>query len=144
MLNRSLDSTLNRIMTLNRALDEAYTSSDGDNGSSRVWVPAIDVIEKREAYIVHSDLPGVHRSNVEITFEKNTLTISGRKTALIDGRDQEVRVFAAERVAGEFTRSLRLPDYIDAERISAAFKDGVLTVSVPKAQVAQPRRIELS
>jgi HSP20 family protein len=142
MLNRSLTSTLDRMMTLNRALDEAFTNGTPVEGA-RLWVPAIDLYEKKDAYVVRAELPGVDRSNIDISFEKNVLTISGRKSTEIEGTDEEVRVYAAERVSGGFSRSLRLPEYIDGDRISADFKDGLLTITVPKAEVAQPRKIEI-
>ena len=143
MLNRSMTTTLDRMLTLNRALDEAFTSSMNGAEASRVWVPAIDLIEKKDAYVVRAELPGVDRANIEITFEKNILTISGLKHALVEAKDEEIRVFAAERVSGGFSRSLRMPDYIDGEKISADYKDGLLTITVPKAELAQPRRIEV-
>ena len=142
MLNRSLTSTLDRMMTLNRALDEAFTNGQTAE-SARLWVPAIDLFEKKDAYVVRAELPGVDRSNIEITFEKNILTISGQKASLPEGRDEEIRVFAAERVSGSFARSLRMPEYIDGDKIEAEYKDGLLTVTIPKAEVAQPRKIEL-
>ena len=142
MLNRSLTSTLDRMMTLNRALDEAFSTAG--NGSGRVWVPAIDVVEKPEAYLIYAELPGVDRGQIELTFEQNVLTIRGTKPAVIDGRQGELRVFAAERVSGAFERALRLPEFVDGDGITADFTDGLLTVSVPKAQAAQARRIEIA
>src|SRR3954470_1663054 len=130
MLNRSMTTTLDRMLTLNRALDEAFTTTSGE--TARVWVPAIDLIEKRDAYVVRAELPGVERSSIDITFEKNILTISGQKSALLEAKDEELRVFAAERCSGSFSRSLRMPDYIDGEKIGAEYKDGLLTVTVPK------------
>ena len=143
MLNRSLNTTLDRMMTLNRALDDAFAGSVNGNAPTRVWVPAIDLVEKKDAYIVRAELPGVDRANIDITLEKNVLTISGRKDPLIEAKDEEFRVFAAERVSGGFSRSLRMPDYIDGERISAEHKDGLLTVTIPKAEIAQARKIEV-
>src|SRR3954470_23196667 len=143
MLNRTMNSTLDRMMTLNRALDEAFTGTANGTESPRLWVPAIDLFEKKDAYVVRADLAGVERSNIEITFEKNILTISGQKSAMAEGRDEEIRVFAAERVSGSFSRSLRMPEYIDGDRIAAEHKDGLLTITIPKAEVAQPRKIEL-
>ena len=142
MLNRSVTTTLDRMMTLNRALDEAFTNSVNGE-TARVWVPAIDLIEKKDAYIVRAELPGVERSAIDISFEKNILTISGQKNALLEGKDEELRVFAAERVSGSFSRSLRMPDYIDGDKIGAEYKDGLLTVTIPKAELAQPRKIEV-
>jgi HSP20 family protein len=141
MLNRSMTTTLDRMLTLNRALDEAFTTSGAE--AARVWVPAIDLIEKKDAYVVRAELPGVDRANIEITFEKSILTISGQKSALLEAQDEELRVFAAERVSGSFSRSLRMPDYIDGEKIAADYKDGLLTITIPKAEVAQPRKIEV-
>jgi HSP20 family protein len=143
MLNRSMTTTLDRMLTLNRALDEAFTSSVNGNTETRVWVPAIDLIEKKDAYIVRAELPGVERSNIDISFEKNILTISGQKSAMLEAKDEELRVFAAERVSGSFSRSLRMPDYIDGDKIGAEYKDGLLTVTIPKAELAQPRKIEV-
>jgi HSP20 family protein len=143
MLNSSLTSTLDRMMTLNRALDEAFTTNGKSPDTARLWVPAIDLFEKKDAYVVRAELPGVDRSNIEITFEKNILTVSGQKHALLEGRDEEIRVFAAERVSGGFSRSLRMPEHIDGDKIEAEYKDGLLTVTIPKAEVAQPRKIEL-
>jgi HSP20 family protein len=142
MLNRSMTTTLDRMLTLNRALDEAFTNS-ANGESARVWVPAIDLIEKKDAYLVRAELAGVDRDNIEITYEKNILTISGQKSALIEAKDEELRVFAAERVSGSFSRSLRMPEYIDGDRISAEYKDGLLTITIPKAELAQPRKIEV-
>jgi HSP20 family protein len=144
MLNRSMTSTLDRMLTLNRALDEAFTSGISQSAEdARIWVPAIDLLEKKDAYVVHADLPGVERSQLDITFEKNILTISGRKGSQVEGRDEEIRVFAAERVNGAFSRSLRMPEYIAGDEIAAELKDGLLTITIPKAQVAQPRKISI-
>ena len=142
MLNRSMTTTLDRMLTLNRALDDAFTNSVNSE-TARVWVPAIDLIEKKDAYVVRAELPGVERSDIDITFEKNILTIGGQKATTIEAKDEELRVFAAERVSGSFSRSLRMPDHIDGDKISADYKDGLLTITVPKAELAQPRKIEL-
>jgi len=140
---RSLSSTLDRMITLNRALDQAFTT--GLTGEPRAWVPAIDVVEKKDAYVFYAELPGVDASQVEVSFEKNVLTIKGTKKSMIGATGEgEVRVFAAERVTGAFERSARLPEFVDGERISAEFTNGVLTVTIPKAKAAQPRKIEIN
>jgi HSP20 family protein len=141
MLNtRSLGTSLDRMLTLNRALDQAFNGV----GGSRVWVPALDVAERGDAYVIHAELPGVSRDQVDVSFEQNILTIRGSKPASFDvSTDGEVRVFAAERVHGSFERSVRLPEFVDADRIDANFANGLLTVTVPKAQAAQPRKITI-
>ena len=139
LTSRSL-SSLDRMLTLNRAFDEAFNGTLG----SRVWVPAMDVAERGDAYIVHTELPGVRPEQVEVSFEQNVLTVRGSKPATFDSNTEgELRVFAAERVHGSFEWSVRLPEFVDADRINAKFDHGVLTITVPKAEAAKPRRIEI-
>ena len=139
---RSLSSTLDRMMTLNRAIDQAFNGSL--TREARVWVPAIDVVEKKDAYVLYAELPGVDASQVNISFEQNVLTIRGAKQSPIDTRAEgELRVYAAERISGEFERSIRLPEFVDGENIGAEFTNGLLTVTVPKAKAAQARKIEI-
>lgn len=144
LTNRSLNSTLDRMMSLNRALDQAFNSSWSGDSTNRVWVPALDVLEKKDAYVVHVELPGVDQSQIELSFEQNVLTIRGEKTSSFDSaKDGELRIYAAERVTGTFERAIRLPEFVDGDRIAAEFHNGVLTVTVPKAQAAQARKIEI-
>ncbi len=143
MLNtRTRNTTLDRMMTLNRALDQAFNAAL--TSDSRVWVPAIDVVEQKDAYVLYAELPGVDASQVDISFEQNVLTIRGTKRSTLEAsNDGELRVYAAERVTGSFERSIRLPEFVDSDKIQAEFTNGLLKVSVPKAQAAQPRRIEI-
>lgn len=141
LTNRSLNSTLDRMMSLNRALDQALSTSWPDN---RVWVPAIDVLEQKDSYVMYAELPGVDPSEIDITFEQNILTIRGNKSSDMPATGQgEVRVYAAERVSGSFERSIRLPEFVDGDHITAEFNNGLLKVRVPKAQAAQPRRVAI-
>ena len=103
------------MITLNRALDQAFTN--GRRAQTRVWVPAIDVVEKKDAYLLYAELPGVDASQVDISFEQNVLTIRGTKQSAIDATNEgELRVYAAERVTGNFERSVRLPEFVDGRR----------------------------
>jgi HSP20 family protein len=131
-------------MSLNRAIDQAFNGSIRGDAANRAWAPALDVVEKRDAYIVIAELPGVNRSKVELSFEQNILTLRGEKDWSLDpSKDGELRVYAAERVAGAFERSIRLPDFVDSEKIAAELRDGLLTVTIPKATAAQARKIEI-
>jgi HSP20 family protein len=142
MLTRSFNSTLDRMLTLNRALDHAFATAWT---TDRAWTPALDVVEKKDAYEIHAELPGVDASKVELKFEKNVLTIRGTKESkLAIGQDKELRVYAAETASGSFERSIRLPEFVDGEHITAGFENGVLTVTVPKAKAAQARKIEIN
>jgi HSP20 family protein len=140
--NRSLSSTLDRMMTLNRALDEALAGGWSTGRSS--WVPAMDIAERADHYSIQVDLPGVSPSDVELNFEQSVLTLRGSKASSLDAKtEEEYRLHARERVSGAFERSLRLPDSVDAEHIEAHFAHGVLTITIPKAKAAQPRRITI-
>ena len=137
--NRSFGFTLDR---MNRVLDQALST---DWTANQVWIPAIDVVEKKDAYMVQVELPGVDASQVDIAFEQNVLTIRGTKAASFDVAKQgEMRIHATERVHGSFERSIKLPQFVDGERISADYTNGLLTVTVPKAQAAQPRKISIN
>ncbi len=140
MNTRPFSNSLDRMLTLNRVFDQAFNGSVG----SKLLVPALDVAERGDAYLVHVELPGVTPEQVDISFEQNVLTIRGSKPASFEApNDGELRVFAAERVHGSFERAVRLPEFIDAERIDASYAYGVLTITVPKAQAAQPRKISI-
>jgi HSP20 family protein len=143
LATRSLSSTLDRMLTLNRALDQAFATSR--DGGARVWVPALDVAERKDAYVVTLDLPGVDPKNVDVSFEQNVLTIRGTKTAAHNSANDtdELRVYANERVSGAFERAIRLPEFVDGDKISAQASHGVLEITVPKARVAQARKIEI-
>src|SRR5215831_8965830 len=140
MLTRSFNSTIDRMITLNRAIDQAFGPSLTNAHS---WAPALDVVEKKEGYEVHVDLPGVDKSQVDVKFEKNVLTIRGTKESKATAdKASELRVYAAERVSGSFDRSIRFPEFVDGENIAATLENGLLTVRIPKAKAAQARKVE--
>ncbi len=142
MLHTRSLGTLDRMVSLNRVFDQALSAA---TGGARTWVPALDVAERADAYLVNAELPGVSPDQVEVGFEQNVLTIRGAKPASFDSAAEgELRVFAAERTHGSFERSIRLPEFVDSDRIDARFANGLLTVTVPKAQAAQPRKIEIN
>lgn len=142
LATRSLSSTLDRMLTLNHALDQAFAESR--NGAGRVWVPALDVAERNDAYLVILDLPGVDPKSVDVSFEQNVLTIRGTKLSnFAADADAELHVYANERVAGTFERAIRLPEFVVGDKITAQASNGVLEITIPKAQMAQPRKIEI-
>ena len=144
LTGRSLNSTIDRMMTLNRVLDEALAGSLNGSNEARAWVPAIDVVERRDAYLIALEIPGVDPATIDVNFEQNVLTVRGSKPMGFElGKDSELRVYSAERVVGNFERSVRLPDFVDGEKIDAEFQHGVLFLTVPKMQAAQPRKISI-
>lgn len=145
MLTNSFNSTIDRMLSLNRVLDEALAGSwNGSSSGSRVWVPALDVIEKQDAYLIALEIPGVDPASIDVSFEQNVLTVRGTKPLGFDlDKNTEVRVYAAERVSGTFERSVRLPEYVDGDNISAEASHGVLFLTVPKAQTARAKKISI-
>lgn len=139
---RPMNSMLDRMVTLSRAMDDAFLTN-GSRGASR-WAPALDAWETEQAFHVALDLPGVNADQVEIGFEQNTLTITGKREPRAKLDEAQPRFVIAERTGGTFTRSLRFPQYVESGKISAQFDRGVLTVTIPKAEAAKPRKIAIN
>lgn len=106
------------------------------------WVPSTDIRETDSAFELHADLPGMTKKDVELTFENNVLTLTGERRAEEKTADKGFR--RIERSHGKFTRSFRVPTHVDADDIKASFKDGVLTVTLPKSAETQPRKLSIS
>jgi HSP20 family protein len=104
------------------------------------WVPAVDLQETTERYILTAELPGLTRDDVEIQLQDGRLTLSGVRRERGVTCEQYHRV---ERGHGSFSRTFQLPVPVDADRVSADLRDGVLTVTCPKALEASPRRIDV-
>jgi HSP20 family protein len=141
-----------RMLDWSRQLDEATnargmaTIADAPV-RAQLWLPAIDLYETESAFVIEADLPGVHQENVDVNFDRGTLTISGTRAATLPAQDRgngTLRVFSGERVSGNFSRSIRLPEHVDADRIEATFGQGVLSLTVPKAKGALARKITIS
>jgi len=139
MLTDSLIPTFNRVL----AFDRDFTRMMGQNGN-RSFVPSLDVVERAEGYLITAEVPGVDPASIEISFENNTLTLRGAKApSLKPQENEELRVYTAERVSGTFERAVRLPEYVEGDRIEATYEHGVLTITVPKAAAARARKIEV-
>jgi HSP20 family protein len=111
------------------------------NGTVVAWTPAVDVLEQDDAIRIMAELPGVNPSDVKITVADNVLTIQGTKQQLAEERTE--RVHRYERTYGTFERTFTLPATVDASRITAAYENGVLTVTLPKMEQAKPRQIQV-
>jgi HSP20 family protein len=109
--------------------------------ASTAWAPAVDISERKDAYLVAADLPGVNAGDVEITFEDGLLTIQGERHPAPAAAGQKVH--RAERRYGAFRRSITLPSHVEADKIEAVAQDGVLQVMVPKAQEVRAKRIKV-
>lgn len=105
------------------------------------WIPPCDIYETDAEIVVCAELPGLRREEIHVTVERNTLTLAGERH--FDGETTR-DYHRAERSPGEFTRSFALPNTVDPNRIHAEFNNGLLTVSLPKREEAQPKQIEVN
>lgn len=133
----SLQTDVNRLFN---AFFEPAAASTGD--AARRWVPAMDLVEEADAFLLKADLPGIHDEDVRVEVDGDVLTISGeRKAAHTERKDGYARV---ERAHGAFRRSVSLPDGIDPEAVAASFDRGVLTVRIPKPEQRRPHAVRIA
>jgi HSP20 family protein len=134
----SLVDEISRVFTV-------LSGANGVNGATSGWVPPVDITEHADRFELAVDLPGVDPDKVEITLEDGVLSVSGEREAEAqradDGAETRMRT---ERGHGRFYRRFVLPETVDAERVQASGRNGVLAISIPKQAKAQPRRIKVA
>lgn len=135
-----------QIDTVHDAIDDMFRSFFSDpwfysptTGGN--WTPATDVCEEDARYVVAIDLPGMRREDIRISAENGTLTIQGERRRESGSKGRGFT--RTERIHGSFTRSFTLPSTVDGNKIEATYKDGVLTVVLPKSEEARPKAIEV-
>ena len=105
------------------------------------WAPSMDVSETKEALVVKAEVPGLDPNDIQISLQEQYLTIKGEKTR--EKMDKEERYHRVERFYGSFARSVRLPVGVDGSRVTASFKNGLLTVTLPKTTAAKGTTIPI-
>ena len=135
------------LTTLRDRMDRLFSEAvgrgwGGEEGlTTGVWMPAVDVFETNDSIVLKADLPDVNKDEVDIFVQNNTLTIRGERK-----REKEVSekdFYRMERSYGSFARSFSLPPTVDAEKIDAAFTNGVLTLTLPKREESKPKQIKV-
>ena len=129
----------------NNLVDEAFASWPFGNGAATVpsaWLPLVDVFEDKESLSIVAELAGLKPEDVKLTIENNTLTVRGEKKQVAEEKSE--RVHRYERSYGKFERSFTLPNTVDSEKVVAGFENGVLTITLPKAEKAKPREIAVA
>jgi HSP20 family protein len=123
-------------------LNNMFSNFISGEGFVRSWVPPVDIYESdSQEVVIKAELPEVKRENISVTFENNILTIRGERTLETEVPRDRFQRF--ERFYGSFSRSFTLPATVDATSISAAYKDGVLTVRLPQREEAKPKQITI-
>jgi HSP20 family protein len=126
---------------MNRLFNTVFDAPQSGNNLMRRWVPAMDLVEAGEHFVLRADLPGMSEEDISIEFEDGTLTVSGERKA--EHEDSKEGFHRVERSFGAFSRSLTLPKGINADAVSASFDKGVLEIRIPKPEESKPRRISI-
>ncbi|HEU6447541.1 MAG TPA: Hsp20/alpha crystallin family protein [Verrucomicrobiae bacterium] len=138
--------SLGRLADLREEIDRFFESPL--NGLSRAqqffgeWAPALDVFEDKENFVVKAELPGMKREEIDVSLHDGNLVISGERKS--ETKSEESQTHHSERFYGRFERSVALPAAIAVDKVKADYKDGILTVTLPKTEEAKPKKIDVS
>jgi HSP20 family protein len=135
-------SPFDRLSSLRDLLDSAFQLASSAPESTSGWVPALDVFEDEDRITVQVELAGMKKEDFDISLQDDMLTISGERKSESEKREGES--FRSERSFGAFSRSITLPSPVKAEEVKATYEDGVLTVTLPKAEEAKPKKIQVN
>jgi len=129
------------LMTLPRDLDQFFGNFGMDYNTDTVWNPAVDIVENDKGYEVKAELPGMKKDEIKISFEDDVLSLSGERK---NEKEENGKNFhRIERSYGKFERCFHLPKNVKANDIKADYKNGILTVNIPKSEEAKPREIAI-
>jgi HSP20 family protein len=128
---------------INRMFDRFFRGGVVDDADlfPSTWMPAVDLLEKDDEFVAKVELPGVHKDDVKITLHDNILTIRGEKKEEKESKDSNYH--RLERSYGSFQRSFTLPTSVRQDKVEAEYRDGVLTITMPKAEEAKRKQIEV-
>ena len=135
---------LDELNQLRQEMERLFELPFGEASGSqffREWAPAVDLYEERDNYIVKAEVPGMKKEEIDVSLHQNALTISGERK---HEEKREGGNFRAERFYGRFQRTITLPAPVNGENVKASYKDGVLTITLPKSEEAKPKQIEIS
>jgi HSP20 family protein len=139
---RELNTIQNEMNRLFNTFFDAPAPAAGQTGTLRRWIPAMDLVETENDFVLRADIPGLSEEDVNIELEDNVLTISGERKA--EHEENKEGYYRVERAWGSFSRSLTLPEGVNAEAVKASFDRGVLEVRIPKPEQRKPRKVAIS
>lgn len=134
-------SSFDRLSSLRELLDSAFQLASHGPGVSPGWVPALDVYEDDEKVTVQLEAAGMKSEDFDLSLHEGTLTVSGQRKS--EAEDREGESFRSERSFGSFSRSVTLPSPVKGDAVKASYTDGILTVTLPKAEEAKPKKISV-
>ena len=135
---RELSSLQNE---MNRLFSTVFDQPATGQATMRRWMPAMDLVETGDHFVLRADLPGMSEEDVQIEFEDGTLTLSGERKSEHESKGEGY--YRVERASGNFRRSLSLPEGVDPDAIEANFDKGVLEVRIPKPEQRKPRKVAI-
>jgi HSP20 family protein len=124
---------------LSRTLGEALPNVTEDTFGA--WAPPVDIFEKNDHLVIRAEIPGVNKDDLDVRIENGVLTLHGERKQETEVKEENA--YRMERIYGTFTRSFSLPTTVDAGKIAATYKDGILEVTVPKAETAKPKKVDI-
>lgn len=124
-----------------RLFEDAFNRMLSEPAANRPWSPSVDIYETENELVLKADLPEVDQKNIDVRVENQTLTIAGERR--FDKKEDTKGYHRIERSYGTFVRSFAVPNTFDTDHIAANFKNGVLTVTLPKKEAAKPRQIKI-
>ncbi len=137
-----LNTIQNEMNRLFNTFFDSPAQAPREGSAVRRWIPAMDLVETAESYVLRADLPGLSQADVNIELEDNVLTISGERKA--EREDRNEGYYRIERASGAFSRSLTLPEGVDPNSVQAQFERGVLEVRIPKPEQRKPRKVAIT
>jgi HSP20 family protein len=125
-----------------QAFEDMVSQFFGDANTARPWTPPVDIVETQDELVLKVDAPAIKPEDIEVSFENGTLTIKGKRE--FEKAEDNKGYHRIERSYGSFTRAFTLPESVDPEKLSADYKDGVLTITIGKKEVAKPRSVKVN
>jgi HSP20 family protein len=137
-------SSIDRLASLRDEVDRLFDFSwpSRDSGLFSGWSPALDVFDDKDNVVVKVELPGLKKEEINLSLHDGVLTISGERKH--ESQRKEGESFRSERYFGKFQRSVTLPTAVESNKVNASYKDGILTVELPKAEEAKPKQIAVN
>jgi HSP20 family protein len=139
-------SLSDRFNTLREQIDRLFDAPFGELARATEffndWAPALDLFETKDDLVVKLELPGLKKDDIDISLHDGTLTVSGERKH--ERKEETDETYRRERFFGRFQRTVALPKPVKAEAVKAAYRDGILTVTLPKTEEAKPKQIEVT
>jgi HSP20 family protein len=126
---------------VNRIFGDPARFTNGQEPSWTSWSPAVDILEKGDNLVLRAELPGMNEKDIDVSVENGVLSLRGERKSNVE--DKSENFHRTERYYGTFSRTFSLPTTVDVSKIHATYKDGILEVTLPKAETAKPKRVEI-